>query len=80
MIQWLRVGSMLVVLGVTATGAAILAGGKNSGMKAEASAAPITKPSAARVQVEPSLAERFEQIRAEYRAKQNALLEGAGDR
>jgi thiol-disulfide isomerase/thioredoxin len=73
MIQGLRVGTMLVVLGLTATGAATLAGSGGARTNAVPPPAQTSKPTAATARVEPSLADRFELIRAEYRAQQNAL-------
>jgi RNA polymerase sigma factor (sigma-70 family) len=74
MIQGLRVGMMLVALGLTATGAATLSGGGGDQATQPATPrGPATKPIAPTAHPEPSLAERFERIRAEYQAQLDAL-------
>jgi RNA polymerase sigma factor (sigma-70 family) len=73
MIQGLRVGLMLATLGLSATGAATLAGGGDAGTKAATPAAQAPKPGAVAARPEPPLAEQFRRIRAEYQAQLDAL-------
>ncbi len=82
MLQHLQVGAILMTIGLTTTGAVGLTAGRGDDEKAATPAAakpgsqaakketPAAKPAA---QPGPSLAERFERIRAEYEAQQDAL-------
>jgi RNA polymerase sigma factor (sigma-70 family) len=84
MIQGMRIGLALMVLGLTATGAATLTGGgSDQGTTPATPGHQTAKLGAPAARPDPSLAERLEQILAEYRAEQNALaraLEKAKDR
>ena len=74
MIQASRIGLMSLAIGLPAAGAIALAGGDDGKAKATP-AAPSAAPKALAKDAgpEPSIAERFAKIRAEYDAKQDAF-------
>ncbi len=72
MIQGLRIGLMLMAMGLTAAGAMTWAGGDDGSAKAAPARAQATKPAAPEPPPAP-LAERFRRIRAEFQAQQDAM-------